>query len=417
MLENKQDKLWTSSFFILWQSQLVSTLGDAAYSVALGFWVLAVTGSTTLMGTLMAASTLPGVLVSPIAGVIIDRYNRKYLLIAMDMIRGICIVLVAAAAFKGVIAIWMVFAAGIILSLCGAVFRPGVNSVVPDLVSKSKLTNANSIFSIVSTGANMLGNVSGGFLFQILGAPLLFIFNGLSYLFSGFSIIFVKIPKSVRNEQQNFWQDMKDGFHFMWKLKGLRYILMMAAVTNFFSFIAIVLLLPLFQRTPYLGAGNYGIAMACFMGGSMAGFVFSSIISIPSHSKLKFVTLSSLLSNICLIIAVNQSFFLLMAILIFVGGFFNSVLNVILISTVQAAAPREMRGKVMAFMSMICQGLTPFAMALGGVLAGFIPIRIIISVSFLMVIIIFVPFYFVKSFKDFINHDYEADPIDNLKQS
>lgn len=70
-------KLWNKDFLILWQGQLVSTAGDAVYSIALGFWVLAVTGSTAMMGTLMAASTLPGVLISPFAGVLIDRAHKK----------------------------------------------------------------------------------------------------------------------------------------------------------------------------------------------------------------------------------------------------------------------------------------------------------------------------------------------------
>ena len=186
MENEKHEKLWTPSFLILWQGQLVSTMGDAIYSIALGFWVLAVTGSTALMGTLMAASTLPGVLVSPFAGVLIDRCNKRRLFILMDMLRGVCIVLLAAAAYSGMIAIWMVFVAGIILSICGAVFSPGIQSAVPDLVPKSKVANATSAFAVVGVGSNMLGSVAGGVLFQILGAPVLFLIDGLSFLFSLF---------------------------------------------------------------------------------------------------------------------------------------------------------------------------------------------------------------------------------------
>jgi MFS family permease len=76
-----RERLWTSGFVILWQSQLVSTVGDAIYGIALGFWVLSATGSTALMGALMAASTLPGVLIAPVAGVLIDRTAKKRLLI------------------------------------------------------------------------------------------------------------------------------------------------------------------------------------------------------------------------------------------------------------------------------------------------------------------------------------------------
>jgi MFS family permease len=411
MMLKSADKLWSSDFLILWQGQLVSTLGDAAYSIALGFWVLAVTGSTSLMGLLMAASTLPGVLVSPFAGVLIDRYNRKYLVILMDMIRGLCIIFVSIVAFKGMIAIWEVFAAGIILSVGGAVFRPGINSSVPDIVSSSKLQNANSLLAIASTGSQMIGNVAGGFIFQIFGAPLLFLFNGLSYLFSGTSLFFVNIPRVKKNKKENLLKDMKDVFTFMWKLKGLRYILLMAAVLNFFSFIAIVLFLPLFQKTSYLGAGRYGIGMACFMGGTMAGFIYSSIVTIKPARKLQVFIISAVVYNASLIIAVNQSVFMIMTLFLIIGGFFNSVVNVILLSTAQAATPQEMRGKVMAFMSMTTQGLTPFAMALGGILGGFISIRIVISISFLTVIILVIPFYFVESFKKFITHDYEKNNL------
>lgn len=108
-------KLWTLNFFLLWQGQLVSALGDVVYEIALGFWVLAVTGSTGLMGTLMAASALPRILIAPFAGVIVDRCNRRNMLVLMDLIRGVVITAVGTAALLGFVEIWMVFAAGVIL--------------------------------------------------------------------------------------------------------------------------------------------------------------------------------------------------------------------------------------------------------------------------------------------------------------
>ncbi|EPR12128.1 MFS transporter [Ruminiclostridium papyrosolvens] len=395
------EKLWTKNFFILWQSQLVSTLGDAAYSVALGFWVLSKTGSTALMGTLMAASTFPGVLFSPFAGVLIDRNNRKLLLILMDILRGVSIITLSVAAFKGVIAIWMVFATGILLSVCGAVFRPGVNSSVPDLVPKNKLAGANSMLAIVSTGSNMLGNVAGGFLFQLLGAPFLFLLNGLSYLFSGSSLFFVKIPRNKKKDKNYFFQDMRDGFKFMWEMKGLRLLLIIAAMVNFLSYIAIVLFMPFFEQNPSLGPGKYGMAMACFMGGAMAGFFISSTVSVPLKRKLDYLILANGFSNLCLIISAYLTSFTAMILFLLIGGFLNAIANVIIMTTVQSAAPQEMRGKIMAFMSMITQSMTPFAMALGGVLAGYFPIRAIITASLMLVIVTVTPFYFMKSLKEF----------------
>jgi DHA3 family macrolide efflux protein-like MFS transporter len=403
----QQEKLWTSGFIILWQGQLVSTLGDVAYSIALGFWVLSVTGSTALMGTLMAVSTLPGVLASPFAGVLIDRQDRKKLLIWADFIRGAAIVLIAAAAYVGILAVWMVFAAGVVLSVCGAAFRPGVNSAIPDLVPKSRLTSANSAFSVVTTGSNMLGNFMGGYLFLILGAPALFLINGLSFLFSGISIFFVRIPKVMRTDSRHFFRDLKDGFSFAWKLKGLRYVILFAAFINFFFNIAFILLLPLFQKSPELGAGSYGLIMAFFMGGAMAGFLLLSVLKIPPVRKFPLFILSCVIFSACLLLFANTGLLPLMAVLAFSGGLFNSVVNVFLMTSVQLATPTEVRGKVLSFMVMVTQSLAPFAMALGGVLGGVFPIRSVMTACFALMLAVSVPFAFNGPVKRFINFDFE----------
>jgi MFS family permease len=96
------------------------------------------------------------------------------------------------------------------------------------------------------------------------------------------------------------------------------------------------------------------------------------------------------------------------------GGFFNSIVNVILLSSVQLTTPDDVRGKVMAFMSMITQGLTPFAMALGGVLATYMPINLIVTISFIITFLLITPFWFVKPFIRFINFDTEKDTVEGL---
>lgn len=77
----KNNKLWNKNFTLLWQGQLVSCLGDAFYSIALGFWVLDKTGSSAIMGILMAAVSIPRVIIGPFAGVIVDRFDRKKLIL------------------------------------------------------------------------------------------------------------------------------------------------------------------------------------------------------------------------------------------------------------------------------------------------------------------------------------------------
>lgn len=185
-LKNKgtSKKLWNKNFILLIQGQLISILGDTVYDMALRFWILVKTGSIVLMGVIMATAVLPKIFISPFAGTFIDRHDRRKILIITDVISGITILLIGIAIIIGVIEIWMVIIAGIIVGTCDCFFNPTINSSIPDVVPKSKLIKANSAFSSISTVNDMAGFAFGGFLIQIVGTPILFVLNGVSFLFS-----------------------------------------------------------------------------------------------------------------------------------------------------------------------------------------------------------------------------------------
>ena len=415
-------KLWTMNFFLLWQGQLVSALGDVLYEIALGFWILAVTGSTGLMGTLMAASALPRIVISPFAGVIVDRCNRRNMLVLMDLVRGIVITTVGIAAILGFVQIWMVFVAGVILGICAAFFNPTVGSTVPDIVPRDKLLQANSALSMVGTGTNILANPLGGFMYQILGAPIMFLANGISYLVSAFTEIFIKVPKierkikeedAMRSTGDRFRQDLKEGFKFVWKFKGLRYLIITAAGLNFFANMGIILILPLFQRTEALGAGKYGIALALLTGGMFAGMALTSLVKIPYGKRLSIFIGSGVIFSIGF--AVFPMFdFKYMLVLLFIAGFFNAIVNMFISASLQLTVPQDMRGKVFSIMNTVCGGLVPIAMALGGLLAEFIAIKYIILTCFLLSGMGIVPLAFTKNFKRFINFNPDHQTLEDI---
>jgi DHA3 family macrolide efflux protein-like MFS transporter len=413
--ENKAERLWTRSFLLLWQGQMVSILGDVVYSIALGFWILAVTGSTALMGGLLAASTLPRILVSPVAGVVVDRFERRRLMIWMDVIRGAAVVAVAVGAFTGFLQVWMVFAAGVILGLCGAFFSPAVSSVIPDITGTTKVVQANSVFSMLGTGGNIIGNAGGGFLFQVLGAPILFLFNGLSYIVSAVCLLFTQFPRVIHaQEEMHFWTDLKAGFSFAWRIRGLRLLMITAAVLNFFSNMAIVLLMPFYQKNPALGPAKYGIAMAVFMGGMFLGMALTALVKIPAARRHFWFIVCGSVSMACLIAFPFVGSFPLATALLGIAGFANAIFNVFISSVIQLAVPQSMRGKVFAFISMITQGLTPIAFALAGVLAEFLPLPPLMSACFATAVLVGAPMFFMASFRRFINFDPEKDTIESV---
>ncbi len=401
-----KEKLWTWNFFLLWQGQLVSALGDVAYSIALGFWILQKTGSTALMGTLMACSTIPRLIISPFAGVYVDRANRRNILVVADAIRGIFVTLVAIAAFTGHIQVWMVFATSIISGTCAAFFNPAVGSSIPDLVKKSKLMKANSVFSMIYAGSSIVGNSIGGVLYNLLGAPIMFLVNGISYLFSAVTEIFIKIPKVERPAvEKHFMIDMKEGYTFVWKFRGLRDLLFVAAFLNLFSSMAIVLFLPLFHQTESLGPIKYGIAMASLTAGMMAGMLFTSVVEISTSKRMPVLLGCSFMSSILFAVLPFNNNMLIIMILLFISGACNSILNTIINVSTQLSVPQNMRGKVSGLLQTVFMGLTPIGYATGGILAEYFPIRYVISGCFIISIFLFIPFIFMKHFRRFINFD------------
>lgn len=415
MVKENNTRLWNLNFFLLWQGKLVSMVGDVAYSIALGFWILAVTGSTALMGTLMAATLLPRVVIAPFAGVWVDRTDRKWLIVLMDLIRGIFVVLVGVAAITGIIQVWMVFAAGIVLGVCGAFFGPAINSSIPDVVPKGKIVKANSAFALVATGANVAGSSAGGFLYQILGAPLMFLFNGISYILSALSEVFVKIPRISHQEKHPlFFDDLRSGFSFVWHHRGIKYIMLLASVLNFFASMGIMLLLPLFDRSPHLGAGLYGILIGSFSGGAFAGFALTSLVNVKSSHRFSVFYWCSLIFSVVMVAVPVYLFFPAMLALAIIGGATNAVLNTLFFSILQLTVPQDKRGKVFGLLETLGAGLMPAAFAIGGILAEFINLRILISGSFFITFLCFLPMAFMPDIVRLINFDPETQaPADN----
>jgi len=406
-------KLWNFNFFLLWQGQLVSLIGDAVYAIALGFWVLQKTGSTAIMGTLMAASTLPRIIISPFAGVLVDRSDRKWLLVLMDAIRGIFIVLIAIAAFANFLEVWTVFVAGIIIGLGAAFFNPAVSSSIPDIVPIDKLIKANSVFAMINTGSGIIGNALGGFLFQLLAAPLMFLINGISYIFSAITEIFIKIPKVHHAIAEfHFFTDLKDWFKFVWLYRGIRNLMIIASALNFFAVMGIMLYLPLFQTTPNLGPSRYGVFIATFLGGMFLGYLLTSIFHFQYAQRFKVFLICGIISMAAACLTPVWLIFSLMVGLGFVVGITNAVLNSFIGATLGVSVPQTMRGKVFSLLGTIAGGLMPISYALGGVLAEFIPIRIIVSSAFFITLLIHASMIFSAPIKKLINFNPATDTIE-----
>ncbi|WP_346915950.1 MFS transporter [Clostridium sp.] len=374
--EGEKIKLWNKNFFLLWQGQLVSMLGDILYMIALDFWILDITGSTGLMGLLSALTMLPRIVLGPFAGVFVDKWNRRNIIVLTDFIRGIFVAFVGIAGIFGFIQVWMVFIVGIISGLCSAFFGPAVNSIKPELVHESKFVKANSVTSIATSGMDMIGSAIGGVIYVAIGAPYMFLANGISYLISAFTEIFITEPKREKKaEKITFVEDFKEGFKFLWNFKTLRNLFLLASLLNLFVNAAFILILPYFKSMPFLGPEKYGLFMASIPMGMLVGSALLSIISIKKNQKFKIYKFGALIClGILPFVVIVENFYVMIPIA-FISFLFNVIFNTIFNSAIMLVVPSDKRGKIGALMNTISGGLQPIGTLVGGILGEFMPIR------------------------------------------
>jgi MFS family permease len=126
--------VWNKDYFLIWQGHLVSAIGTVTYAIALSFWVLDITGSTALMGIVASSVFIPKIFISPFAGALVDRVDKKWVLVGADIVSGVVILLISILAFIGELQVWMAVCAGFIIGATQSFFRPAIQST-PGLLS------------------------------------------------------------------------------------------------------------------------------------------------------------------------------------------------------------------------------------------------------------------------------------------
>ncbi len=206
------------------------------------------------------------------------------------------------------------------------------------------------------------------------------------------------------------------GIKFSWNFKGLRNIIILGCVINFFSQVGFILLMPMFNNDSNLGATKYGIAMGMLLGGMMVGMFILSIVNLKPENKFKLFCISGIVCMIALSsIPIVHNFYLICAV-IFLGGVFNSILNTLLSSTTQIIVPQHMRGKILAINNTVCMALSPLGMVLGGVLGAIFDIRKVMFFSFAITLMLIIIFCFMKSVKKVINFNPKNSTFEDIMQ-
>jgi MFS family permease len=373
-------KLFNRNYLLLWQGQVISRLGNQAFAIALLFWIKDTIGSATFMGLALALASLPGLLLEPIGGAVADRFSRRRIIVLGDLFSGLAVLSLAglmylAPSATGATLTWLIVVSTF-LATVNAFFLPAIAASIPDLVPAERLSGANSMGQLSMQLSLFIGQGLGATLFRLLGAPIMLTIDGLSCLYAAVSASFVKLPqravaRDVRWQDQiaTFKSDLAEGLRYVWGNTGLKSLVLIAALSNFFT-APILLLLPFYIEN-YLEASKdwYGFFQAAFGVGSLLGFVIVGVLRVAGVARARLILLTLLLHAAgygLLVLASSPVMAVGFAVLL---GCTGGVVTVQIMTLVQLTTPRELRGRVLGLLGTIEGSMTPIGLGLAGVIA------------------------------------------------
>ncbi len=371
--------LMNRDFILLWQGQLVSQLGNQAFALAMMYWLMETTGSASLMGLLMMVSLLPGVVIGPFGGALVDRHSRLGIIIISDLVRGVAVVLLAGAVFANPrdsrLIVGLLFAVGLLGGLVNAAFQPAIAAAIPELVPSEKLAAANALNQFSVQASMLLGQAAGGLLYRLLGAARLFFIDGATFLFAAVSSSFIRLSRKATREERTarqvlaaYVRDTADGIRYVRSRSGMLSFLVVAAGINFFA-MPVIVLLPFYVADRLLrDSAWYGFLLAALGAGSLLGYLLVGSISIAGRRRPLIIT-SALLGTALLLAMAGpvRNPFLALALFACVGTCMGAV-NIFVLTLIQITTPDEMRGRTTALVIALSGAATPFGMVLGGFL-------------------------------------------------
>jgi MFS family permease len=372
------------NFSLLWTGQLVETIGNALTSIAASIYVYRQTGSALSVGLMLMATAAPSLLVGLFAGVFVDRYDRKKIMIIADVLRAILIALVPVLVPLNVIWLYVIV---MLVSAIAQFFDPAHESLLPEVASDEELAAANSLIAISSFGSTAVGFAAAGLIASAANINWAFYVNAFTYVFSALCVSLIRI-KPIQAEEETsaavVLQNLRAGVNQLLSTPVLRSLFSVQVVVLISFGLSNTLLLPFALTALNATEFEYGLQE----GLTSIGFVVGSLLMAKVYDRLQggaWLAISFLgMGLVGVVYSFLQSVPLAIALITF-SGLFNAPSSIGRRVIVQRNTPPEMRGRVSSAFFVARDVLFLVGMGAAG-LADYMDVRLLYLISALMLV-------------------------------
>lgn len=357
--------------------QTVSLIGTYMQQVAMSWLVYRLTGSAMLLGIIGFTSLIPNFFITPLAGVLADRWNRRRLLIVTQVLALIQAAALAVAVMTGIIQVWQIILFSLLLGIINAFDIPLRQSFVVEMVSdRENLGNAIALNSSMLNSARLIGPAIAGLLVAVAGEGICFIINSISYLAVIMALLAMRVEPASHGgrARRRILHELREGFAYTYGFESIRSILLLLTLVSLMG-MPYTVLVPIFAKE-ILGGGaqTFGFLMTASGCGALAGSLYlASRKSILGLGRV--AVMSTVIFTLGIVCFALSSSMLISLTSMAVAGFGIMTLLASSNTILQTILAEEMRGRVMSFFTMSIIGIAPFGFLGAGAMVGIIGTR------------------------------------------
>ena len=376
-------KLFSKDFTLVVIGQIISLFGNATIRFALPLYLLNLTGSSALYGTVTACAFIPAILLSPIGGIVADRANKRNIMVILDFFTA-AVILAFSLLMNGVNLILLLTVTLMLLYGIAGAYQPSVQASIPALVNQDNFMAANSIINTISSFASFMGPVLGGVLYSAYGLePVLWVCI-VCFIVSAIMEIFIKIPFQKQASDGGILKtartDFTESIRFIRKDKPVigKTVLVICGINLFLSAMIIVALPYLVTEVLNLEASQanrlYGFAEGALAAGGLAGGIaagiFAKRLAIRKSGNLVIACVVCVfpISAALMLFSSGMINYIVITVCCFAIMIFSTIFTVQMMSFIQTETPQNLIGKVIAVILTVSMCAQPLGNALYGVL-------------------------------------------------
>ncbi|WP_315068163.1 MFS transporter [uncultured Clostridium sp.] len=385
------------NFRYYWIGMCVSLIGTWMQNIAQPWLAYTLTNSPFLLSLIGIAQFTPMLIFSLFAGVVIDKFPKKKILLFTQSASLVITLILAILVWTGKVQYWHILIMATALGIVNTVDMPSRQSVIIELVGKEDLMNAIALNSMVFNLARIVGPAIAGIVMGYAGIAICFFVNAISFCAVVISLLFIKLNSVVKKSKDNarVLEEIKDGLKYIYDKKILLYTTLILTIVGTFA-PNFNVLVPVFAKEILnQNEAGFGILMS-FMGfGSFLGAMFITTLS-KSGPKKFIVYVVPLIVGAALIITGYSNVYLLTGIFLAVTGFFFIAFTSSANSTLQLNSSNEYRGRVMSVYTLVFSGSTPVGNLYAGLFAEHFSARVGFAACGGIIILLMIPLLLAK---------------------